>query len=143
MLKNYTTTIDAQKSIAEIVGFLVDIGATGISQQFQNKECVAIQFIVDEKGNSVIYKLTANPDAVYSILIAQRKRVNSEVKEKIKVQSFKTAWRIVRDWVHAQCALIKLEQATAMQLFLSYAYDPSLESTVYERIQSGQIKLLN
>lgn len=143
MLKNYTTTIDASKSIAEIIDFIVDVGATDISQTFENKECVSIRFIISNMGNSIIYKLTANPDAAYAILIEQKKRINDEVRQKVKKQSFKTAWRILRDWIDSQCALIKLGQATPMQLFLSYAYDPNTDSTVYERLNEGSLKFLN
>lgn len=143
MLKNYTTTIDSSKSISEITNFIVDVGATDISQSFAEKECVAIRFIINHNGHSVIYKLQANPDAAYDILIKGRKRINAEIKQKVKKQAFKTAWRILRDWVDVQCALIKLGQATPMQLFLSYAYDPASDSTVYDRLEAGNLKLLN
>ena len=143
MLKNYTTNIESSKSISEIIDFIVDVGATDISQSYENKECVAIRFIITERGQSIIYKLTANPDAAYQILIRERKRINTAVREKVMKQAYKTAWRILRDWIHAQCALIQLGQATPVQLFLSYAYDPSTNSTVYDRLQSGDLKLLN
>ena len=142
MLKNYTTSIDTSKSIAEIIDFIVDVGATDISQSFSNKECVAVRFIINHSGRSIVYKLEANPEAAYAILLAEKKRVNNDVKAKVRKQSFKTSWRILRDWVYAQCALIKLGQATPVQLFLSYAYDPATDSTVYDRLESGELKML-
>lgn len=143
MLKNYTTTIDSTKSIAEIIDFIVNVGATDISQSFKERECVAIKFIINHNENSVVYKLTANPEAAYSILISQRKKINPEIEEKVRKQAFKVAWRILRDWIDAQCALIKLGQATPVQLFLSYMYDPSSDSTIYDKLESGELKLLN
>ena len=143
MLKNYTTKIDTSKSISEILDFLVDVGATGVSQTYVDKECTAIQFVIlNEMQVSVVYKLTANPDAAYEILISEKKRINADVTAKVRKQSYKTAWRILRDWVYAQCALIKLGQATPMQLFLSYAYDPDNDKTIYDRVTDGSLKLL-
>lgn len=142
MLKNYTTNIDSSKSIAEIIDFIVEVGATDISQSFIKKECNAIKFIIPHNGESIIYKLSANPDAAYHILKKQRKRINSEIEEKLRKQAFKTAWRILRDWVYAQCALIQLGQASPMQLFLSYAFDDQMGTTIYERIEEGGLKLL-
>lgn len=143
MLKNYTTTISVSRSISEIMDFLVDIGATNISQDFEDKNCTAIKFVIVHFGESVIYRLKANPESAYKLLISEKKRINKDVEEKVKKQSYMTAWRIIRDWVYAQCALIKLDQATPLQLFLSYAYDPAKDSTFYERVEDGNLKLLN
>lgn len=143
MLKNYTTTIDSIKSIQEIISFLVQVNAKSIAQDYQDGECVAIKFLIDHKGTTVAYKLEPSPEAAYDIIISKRKRVNQEVKDKVRKQSYKTAWRILRDWVDAQCALIKLEQATPLQLFLSYAYDEANDTTFYNKLENSDLKLLN
>lgn len=142
MIKNYTTTIDSMKSIQEIIGFLVEVNAKSIAQDYEKGECVAIKFLIDHNGVTVSYKLQPSPDAAYNILISSRKRVNDEVKDRIRTQSYKTAWRILRDWVDAQCALIKLQQATPLQLFLSYAYDEVNNVTFYNRLEKSDLKLL-
>lgn len=144
MLKNYTTKVPVSKSIGEIISFLVEAGASNISQDFDsNQDCTAIKFVITHVEQSVIYKLQPKPGSAERILLSARKRVDNEVKEKVRKQSYMVAWRILRDWVDAQCALIKLEQATPLELFLSYAYNPAKDETFYDRIEAGNLKLLN
>ena len=145
-IKNYTTSISASKSISEIIDFVIEINASGISQVIEDKKCIAINFAITEErlGNTITYRLKANPEAAYQILISKRKRITPEIKENISIQANKVAWRILRDWVHAQCALIQLGQATPIQLFLSYALDEKTNTTIFERIQNGEgLRLLN
>ena len=37
------------------------------------------------------------------------------------MQAVRTAWRIVKDWVEAQMALVKTQMATTQEVFLPYA----------------------
>ncbi len=49
---------------------------------------------------------------------------------KTKEQAARVAWRIIKDWVEAQIAIIDAGMATVTQVFLPYAQTP--EGTVYE-----------
>jgi len=142
MIKNYTTTIEASKSIGEIINLLAGIGASYVSQKFRDGDCVAIKFTISHQGTDVTYSLEPNPEATFLILKSKRKRPNAESDKKDKKQSFKVSWRILKDWTDAQCALIQLEQATPLQLFLSYAWSEKAGNTFYSQIE-GNLKLLN
>ena len=48
-------------------------------------------------------------------------------------QATRTAWRILKDWLLAQLALIETGMASVEQVFLPYAQNPSGQ-TVYEAL---------
>ncbi|MBK7433510.1 MAG: hypothetical protein IPI66_06090, partial [Chitinophagaceae bacterium] len=45
-IKNYTSTIDASRSMANIEELLVEIGATNINKQYADKVCTGITFLL-------------------------------------------------------------------------------------------------
>jgi hypothetical protein len=45
-IKNYTSTIDASRSMAKIEDLLVEIGATNINKQYNDKVCTGITFLL-------------------------------------------------------------------------------------------------
>lgn len=45
-IKNYTSSIEAQRSLALIEELLVEIGATNINKQYQDKVCTGITFLL-------------------------------------------------------------------------------------------------
>ena len=53
-------------------------------------------------------------------------------------QAARVAWRILKDWVEAQMAVIDAGMATLPQVFLPYAQTDTGE-TVYERFESGNL----
>ena len=44
-IKNYTSTVDAGRSMAKIEELLVEIGATNINKEYTNKICTDITFL--------------------------------------------------------------------------------------------------
>lgn len=45
-IKNYTSSVEASKSMARIEELLVEIGATNINKQYENKICAGITFLL-------------------------------------------------------------------------------------------------
>ena len=60
---------------------------------------------------------------------------------KNREQAVKTAWRIVKDWVEAQMALVETKMVTTQQVFLPYAV-MSDGKTLGEKIESNPQFLL-
>lgn len=117
-LKNYTTTIDANKTIGEIQGILASHGATKIMTDYQEGEVVALSFrIVTNKGEIGI-KLPANIEKVLQVLRNQRKK-SSAIRD-TKEQATKTAWRNIKDWLDAQMAILECEMVEIDEIFLPY-----------------------
>lgn len=45
-IKNYTSTVEASRSMAKIEELLVEIGASNINKQYADKICTGITFIL-------------------------------------------------------------------------------------------------
>jgi hypothetical protein len=63
--------------------------------------------------------------------------------ERIAEQAERTAWSLLRDWVHIQVTMIQMQQAEAMQIFLPYAYDGKNNQTLFEKLKGNGFKLLS
>jgi hypothetical protein len=114
-IANYTTTVTAAKSIGEIQGMLVAHGAKHILIDYENGEPVGLAFIVNTAYGDTPFKLPANIDRVCAVL--NKQRVRSQVS---KEMAARVAWRIVKDWVRAQMAILETEMVTIDQVFLPY-----------------------
>jgi hypothetical protein len=54
----------------------------------------------------------------------------------------RVGWRIIKDWIDAQMALVDLKQAKIIQVFLPYAYDALKKKTFYESLEESNFKSL-
>jgi len=129
-LLNYTTSISPEKTVAEIQSKLAKAGAWQILHEYQRGtgELIGLSFRIDTQFGAMAFRLPANIDAVSKILIAQRVRSRPD-----RQQATRVAWRILKDWVEAQLALIQTGQVTMEQVFLAFAQD-SRGKTVYESL---------
>lgn len=142
-LKNYTSTVPADKSIMRIERLLVEVGAKNINKQYDDNMLKSITFLIDMNGQTAAFRLPAKVDVVEKVLRKEVKRPQSGTYERIKDQSERTAWKILCDWVEIQCSMIHLEQAEFAEIFLPYHYNPELNQTLWEQVKEGSIKLLN
>lgn len=142
-IKNYTTTIDSEKTIAEINKCLVEHGVEKIMLDYEDKMPIALVFRCTNTGNPDLgiemdFRLPCRWRATRKILD------QSSIANKFKTdeQAIRTSWRIIHDWVHAQMALVEMEMVDIGEVFLPYA---TLKSgkTIYESIKAGEnFKLL-
>lgn len=136
---NYTTTIDTTKTISEIQKILAQHKAKAILTEFNNQgEIIALSFKIDTSRGELGIKLPANVEAVYQILEIQ-KRKNSKIKA-TKEQATMVAWRIIKDWVEAQMALIDIDMAKIEQVFLPYILNKSGQ-TLYQVFEQNNLLL--
>lgn len=142
-LKNYTSTVDADKSISRIERLLVDVGAKNINKQYaEDKTLKSITFLIDINGQTIAFRVEAKIDLVFKILWAEVKRPQPTTKARVTDQAERTAWKIVQDWVESQITMVQLQQAELAQVFLPYAYDPVKDQTFYQSIKGANFKAL-
>lgn len=141
-LKNYTSEVPASRSISRIEKMLVEIGAKNINKQYEDSTLRCITFLVDRRGNTYAFRLPAKVDVVERVLKTAIKRPRENTFARIAQQAERTAWKIVSDWVEVQVAMIQLEQTELEQVFLPYHYYPEDNSTLWDRVSSGDLKLL-
>ena len=90
--------------------------------------------------NSVEQKYGATDP--FRILIADRRNSwDHAVQERVHAQAERTAWRIVREWVHAQVTLIQTQMVTVTEVFMPYMLLDGHE-TAYERLMGGGMRAL-
>lgn len=145
-IKNYTSTVPASTSISRIQKVLVELGATDISMKYDptTKILIAISFRIVITGQMpMFFQLPAKVGPCFDVLWKEVKRPQPDTKRKTFEQAERTAWKIVSDWVEIQAAMIMLEQAEPLQIFLPYVYDPSKDITFYDQLKENKFKLLS
>ena len=140
-LLNYTTTIEANKTVAEIQRILSSHGATSILIDYGKDGSVeALAFKVLTPQGEVAIRLPINPDAVLKVL-AQQNRLGKVPRSYItRAQATRVAWRIVKDWVSAQMAILETEMVRMEEIFLPYDITQS-GRTLYEAMIDRHFQL--
>ncbi|RXK59202.1 hypothetical protein ESA94_13760 [Lacibacter luteus] len=143
-IKNYTSSVEAGKSMARIEELLVEIGATNINKQYQNKLCTGITFLLYDQQlqQTLPFHLKAQAEECFLILWKDVKRPRLDTKDQLQKQAAKTAWKILSDWTEIQCSMILLGQAKPLQMFLPFVYDMKTNETLFEKVATGKAKLL-
>lgn len=119
-LANYSTTVTALKSIGEIQGILVAHGAEQILMDYKDGEPTGLAFFVNTQFGKTPFRLPAHIERVQGVL--NKQRVRSTVPRDMAVR---VAWRILKDWVRAQMAILETEMVSIEQIFLPYMQDNS------------------
>lgn len=128
-LKDYTTVVTVHRSIGEITEALVKAGARGIGQEYDDDGHVAgLEFAIPVAGDMLRYALPVRAAAVAEVLT--RQKVSPKYRERDHVE--RVAWRIMRDWVLAQLAIIETQMVTLPQVMLPYMRIDG-DTTVYEK----------
>lgn len=137
-IKNYTTGIKAEKTVAEIQAMLARAGANAVLIEYgPDAVLTAVSFKIETPYGIVGFCLPANVDKTLAVLQRQRVPKGLQTAE----QAARVAWRIIKDWVAAQLALVETEMVSVDQVFLPYALTDGKE-TLYERLLEGNLKLL-
>ena len=135
---NYTTKVAAETTAGQIQKILVRVGAQAIMSEFDDEGVMcALSFRMNHNGIPIMFRLPARVDAIHRLLQDQSDRPSYRTRE----HAAKVAWRIIKDWVEAQCAIIEAEQADLIEVFLPYAQDNS-GTTVYERLKNSDFRML-
>lgn len=130
MLLNYTTKIDPDKTAAEIAKILSTHGASAVMTEFDPTDgyVTALSFKVKIGGKEIAFRLPSDWNPVYAILTKGKKpryaydpASKKQFENEWQQQSKRVAWRIVKDWVEAQMALVETHMVTTAQVFLPYA----------------------
>ena len=143
-IKNYTSAVDAGRSMAKIEELLVEIGATNINKQYADKICTGITFLLFDQQlqQTLPFHLKAQVEECFAILWKDVKRPRPDTRAILKAQANKTAWKILSDWTEIQCSMILLGQAKPLQMFLPFMYDTKNNETLFDKVSSGKMKLL-
>lgn len=137
-LLNYTTTVSVMRTIGEVQGLLVQAGARQIMAEYNPVgQPTAIAFLIHTIHGPRRFVLPVNSDHVASVLKRDR---HVPPRFKTPQQAERVAWRIVKDWLEAQLAIIRTEMVTLDQVMLPYMTGDD-GRTVYELYLDQQLAL--
>ena len=140
-LLNYTTGIEAIKTVGEIQGNLAAHGAKSILIDYgEDRTVEALAFRVLGPNGEVAIRLPIDPEAVLKVLTQQNRRGKVPRRYVNRAQAVRVAWRIVKDWVEAQMAILETEMVKMEQIFLPYVITQS-GRTLYEAMVDQHFQL--
>lgn len=132
-LANYTTEVPVARTLGEITQMLCMAGAQSITTEFDPQIPglpAAISFRMQLPQCVMSFRLPGDWRAALKVMTQSR---DIEPRYKNNAQAQRVAWRVVRDWLRAQLALISIGAASLDQVMLPYALLPDGE-TLYERL---------
>lgn len=119
-LLNYTTKIKAEKTASEVTSILVRSGARQIMSEYDsNGKASGISFSLTTPDGVRGFTLPINSEPIAKILCADP-AARSYLKPTPADHARNVAWRIIKDWLEAQMALIETNMVTFEQVMLPY-----------------------
>jgi len=141
-IKNYTTVVNEHRTVAEIQGILASKGARAIQIDYDGGIPTAVRFIIVVLDHPIQFRLPCNVDGVRRAMSKRYKQEYDRRKflnnAQTRDQARRVAWRIVKDWIDSQMALVEAEQAQMAEVFLPYAVVGKEQLTVYEQFLNSQ-----
>lgn len=137
---NYTTTIDAFKTVSEIEYILIKHGAKSIMKNYDGGTVTGLSFLIDTGVQQIPIRLPAKIDNCLNVLRKEKKENPRKQIKDTREQAERVAWRILKDWVEAQMALMDIEMVRFEEIFLPYI-ETNTGQTLYERLEEKQFLL--
>lgn len=132
---NYTTQIAANKTVGEMQAALAQAGAGRISVDYEGAAPNALSFMLATPHGPRHFTLPVNVDAMHRLLMAQDKagklRGGTKANRSSREQAERVAWRVMKDWLLAQLALVETEMAGLDQVMLPYLQIDDSGRTLY------------
>ena len=136
-IANYTTTISVEKTVGEIQAILGKNGATGVLVEYNDKrEPSSIRFSILTDGHELFFSLPARSANILAVF--QREGVPKRLQ--CIEQAQRTAWRLIKDWIRAQMAMVTAELVELSEVFLPYMTNAH-GVTMFEVMKKAQFAL--
>lgn len=137
-IANYSTSIAVDKTMGEIQGMLGARGAESILIEYRNGHPDSMSFAVTFKDIQMQFRLPSKWRGVLAIL-----EDDHQVTPKLKceVQARRVAWRIMKDWIRAQMAMVDAGAAELVEVFIPYAVMVN-GGTLFEQLMANPGQLL-
>ena len=139
---NYTTTISAEKTAAECVAILARAGADAVALTYEDKKPASIAFRLKTPHGDREFTLPVNVGGMHkSLLKARLPKKFTDVE-----QARRVAWRVAKNWLEAQVAIIDAQMVAIDEVFLPYlqvasgqtVYDAYREREQYLALEAGR-----
>lgn len=143
ILKNRTSSVPVERTIARIEQALARAGAASIVKEYgPAADVAALKFDISVLERTITIHLPVNARAVAEMMhrdFCARPRRVRRVMPKLEYflpQAERTAWKLMQDWVEVQLSLIAMKQADFLAVFLPYVYDARTRTTFYAHLKA-------
>lgn len=119
---NYTTKVPAAKTVAEVQALLAKNGAARVAIDYDNGVASGVTFGLTTAHGPRLFTLPVDVDAMHRLLVASG-APGGGISRAIfhsREHAERVAWRVVKDWLAAQLALVQTEMAAIDQVMLPY-----------------------
>lgn len=137
---NYTTTIDAFKTVSEIEYILMKHKAKSIMKNYDGESITGLSFLIDTGAQQIPIKLPVRIDECLTVLQREKKNSPRSNIKATRQQAERVAWRILKDWIEAQMALLDIEMVRFEEIFLPYI-ETQNGQTIYQQLEQKQFFL--
>lgn len=134
---NYTTTIDAFKTVSEIEYILMKHKAKSIMKQYDGESITGLSFLIDTGQQQVPVILPVKIEECLEVLTREKKNSPRSNIKATREQAERVAWRILKDWVEAQMALLDIEMVRFEEIFLPYI-EIGQNKTIFQALEEKQ-----
>jgi hypothetical protein len=136
---NYTTVIDPTKTASECIARLAAHGATAIGMTYDKGFPTGLQFQIQTEHGLQAYALPVNVTGTLKALQKAARERRIPTSKATAGQAQRTGWRVVKDWLEAQLALIEAGVADMAEVMLPWMLVNG--QTVYQGFLRNQLAL--
>lgn len=125
---NYTTTIPVSQTVGECQSILAQAGAASVAVHYEDGDPAGLSFTLRTPHGQRHFTLPVDVPAMHAVLIkAEREGQFASMRKASGRYSSRrhaaaVAWRVVKDWLEANLALIAAQMATIDQVMLPYLH---------------------
>jgi hypothetical protein len=145
-LLNYTTTVPVDRTVAEVQAMLGRAGAATVATAYEDGQVAGVSFVLRTPVGDHGYVLPVLVAPVRKVLAEQSRqgKLGAGAGGKLtraamltEAHAARVAWRIAKDWLEAQLALVAAGLASLDQVMLPYEV-MSTGRTVYEEVRAQE-----
>ena len=108
--------------------------AKSIMKNYENESVIGLSFLIDTGKRQIPVQLPARVEACLEVLKREKKANPRKQIKATMEQAERVAWRILKDWVEAQMALLDIEMVKFEEIFLPYIeIEPGI--TAFKKIE--------
>jgi hypothetical protein len=137
---NYTTVIDPMKSVGECTALLVKHGASAIGTTWDKGKATGLTFQIRTVHGMRQYSLPVNTKGTLGALESAVRRGAIPPRYASPEQAERTGWRVLKDWLEAQLALIDAGVADMQEVMLPWMHLDEV-TTVYHAFLENEKRL--
>lgn len=141
---NYTTTVPVHQTAAECQSILAAAGASSVATHFEAGQPVGLSFSLRTPHGDRAFRLPVDVDSMQRVLMkAEKDGEFATLRKKAGTYSSpehaaRVAWRVVKDWLEANLALIAAQMASLTEVMLPYLIVTADDRTLWQKYRDDE-----